>query len=97
MNLLHLNRKVQNYGFEALRVECALSASADGSSKGEDMPALEGKVIEALPATDLLKKRGSISEEDLVKKPLRNRVGLFEQRTAHAMFHASQLRFVTKP
>lgn len=61
------------------------------------MPALEGKVIEALPATDLFKKHACVSEEGLAKVPLRNRLGVFEQRTAHAMFHAGQLRLVTEP
>ena len=71
-------------------------ASADGSSKEEDMPALQGKIIEALPATDLLKRHDSVSEETLLKEPLRNRPGVFEHRTAQAMFHAGQLRLVTQ-
>ena len=55
------------------------------------------QAIEALPAADLLKRHSSVSEEDFAKEPLRNRLAVLEQRTAHAMFHAGQLRLVTKP
>lgn len=53
--------------------------------------------ITALSAADLLKRHESVSEEDFAKEPLRNRLAVFEQRTAHAMFHAGQIRLATKP
>jgi hypothetical protein len=60
------------------------------------MPALQGKVIEALPATDLLKRHESVSEETLLRNRCGIAPGVFEQRTAHAMFQAGQLRLVTQ-
>jgi DinB superfamily len=62
-----------------------------------DVNAKLTQAIEALPAADLLKGHASVSEEDFAKDPLRNRLAVFEQRTAHAMFHAGQIRLVTKP
>ena len=48
--------------------------------------------LEAMPAADLLKRHGLISEEDFAKEPLRNRLALLQIRTAHAMHHARQMR-----
>jgi hypothetical protein len=53
--------------------------------------------IEAMPPVDLLKRHDAVSEEDFAKEPLRNRLAVFEIRTAHAMFHAGQIRLVVKP
>ena len=55
------------------------------------------EAISALPAADLLERHTSVSEDEFAKEPLRNRLAAFEQRTAHAMFHAGQIRLVTKP
>jgi hypothetical protein len=54
-------------------------------------------LIQALPPAELLKRHEAVSEEDFAKDPLRNRIAVFEVRTAHAMFHAGQLRLITKP
>jgi len=48
--------------------------------------------IEALPALDWLKPHSAISEEDFAKEPLRNRLSVLLSRTAHATFHAGQIR-----
>jgi hypothetical protein len=48
--------------------------------------------IEALPAADWLKRHSAVSEEDFAKEPLRNRLSVLQSRTAHAMFHAGQIR-----
>lgn len=50
--------------------------------------------LEAMPAADLLKRHELVSEEDFAKEPLRNRMALLEIRTAHAMYHAGQIRLV---
>jgi len=52
--------------------------------------------IEAMPPADLLQKHEAVSAEDFAKEPLRNRLAVFEIRTAHAMFHAGQIRLVAK-
>ena len=53
--------------------------------------------IEVMPPADLLKRHDAVSAEDFAKEPLRNRLAVFEIRTAHAMFHAGQIRLVSKP
>ncbi len=50
--------------------------------------------LQAMSAADLLKRHGLVSEEDHTKEPLRNRLALLEIRTAHAMYHAGQIRLV---
>jgi len=52
--------------------------------------------IEALPASDWLKKHASVSDEDFAKEPLRNRISVLQSRTGHAMFHAGQIRLTTE-
>jgi hypothetical protein len=58
--------------------------------------AKETSGIEAMPPADLLKRHEAVSEEDFAKEPLRNRFAVFESRTGHVMYHAGQLRLVTK-
>jgi hypothetical protein len=53
--------------------------------------------ISALPAANLLKRHTAVSVEEFANEPLRNCLAVVEQRTAHAMFHAGQLRLATKP
>ena len=62
-----------------------------------DVNAAVTNAIEAMPPADLLKRHDAITVEDFAKEPLRNRIAVFEIRTAHAMFHAGQIRLVTKP
>lgn len=50
--------------------------------------------LEAMSPADLLKRHGLVSEEDFTKEPLRNRLALLQIRTAHAMYHAGQIRLV---
>lgn len=45
-----------------------------------------------MPAADLLQRHGLVSEEDSAEEPSRNRLALLEIRTAHAMYHAGQIR-----
>lgn len=52
---------------------------------------------EAIRPADLLLRHEAVSAEDFAKEPLRNGLSIFETRTAHAMFHAGQIRIVVKP
>jgi hypothetical protein len=52
--------------------------------------------IEAMPATDLLKRQESLSEQGFAKEPLRNRLAILSGTTAHLMLHAGQIRLVLK-
>lgn len=54
------------------------------------------RLITALPPAELLKKHESVSADDFAKDPLRNRLSVFQTRIAHAMFHAGQIRLITK-
>ena len=55
------------------------------------------EAISALPAAELLKRHSSISVEEFANEPLRNRLAVLENRTAHATYHTGQIRLVTKP
>jgi DinB superfamily len=50
------------------------------------------KAIETMPPADLLKRHEAVSAEDFEKDPLRNRLSVFQSRTAHISFHAGQIR-----
>ena len=52
--------------------------------------------IQAMPTADLLKRHEAVTAEDFAKEPLRNRLAVFQIRTSHAMFHAGQIRLVSK-
>jgi hypothetical protein len=53
--------------------------------------------VEAMRPADFLLKHEAVSAEDFEQEPLRNRLSIFETRTAHAMFHAGQIRLVVRP
>ena len=53
--------------------------------------------IGALAPAALLQKHEAVSVEDFEKDPLRSRLAVLEIRTAHAMYHAGQIRLVSTP
>jgi hypothetical protein len=52
--------------------------------------------VEVMAPLDWLKKHAAVSEEDFIKDPTRNRIAVLESRTAHAMYHAGQVRLLKK-
>lgn len=52
--------------------------------------------VEVMAPLDWLKKHAAVSEEDFIKDPTRNRIAVLESRTAHAMYHAGQIRLLKK-
>ena len=50
--------------------------------------------LQAMQPAELLQRHAAVSEEDFAKEPLRNRLAVFQIRTAHAMYHAGQIRLV---
>ncbi len=67
-------------------------ASADLRKAFAEVNARLTAAIEVLPPADWLKKHAAVSDEDFAKDPLRNRMAVLESRTAHANFHAGQIR-----
>jgi DinB superfamily len=49
-----------------------------------------------LSAADWLQKHGSVSNEDFVKEPLRNRFAILLSRTNHLAYHLGQTALVNK-
>jgi hypothetical protein len=68
-----------------------LSAADLRRAFGEISATLTQK-IQALPASEWLKRHMSVSEADFVRNPLRNRLGVLLSRTCHVTFHAGQIR-----
>ena len=54
---------------------------------------VNGRLFEGFPsisAADWLKKHAAVSEEDFMKEPLRNRIGILLGRTNHLAYHLGQ-------
>jgi hypothetical protein len=54
------------------------------------------KGFESLSATEWLQKHASVSEEDFVKDPSRNRFAILLSRTNHLSFHLGQTALIPK-
>jgi hypothetical protein len=54
------------------------------------------KAMEALPAQAWLEKHEAVSVDAFAQEPLRNRLAVLLSRTAHAQFHAGQIRLAVK-
>ena len=54
------------------------------------------KQFDHLSSEEWFKKHNSISEEDFVKEPQRNRLNVIISRTNHLSYHLGQLAFVKK-
>jgi hypothetical protein len=52
------------------------------------------EAFESLQSDDWLQRHGSVSEEDFVKEPLRNRLAVLISRLSHAAYHEGQIRLV---
>jgi hypothetical protein len=77
--------------------------SFQGTFSGADLRRMFAEInskvtggIQAMSPADLLKRHGSVSEQDFAKEPLRNRLAVLNSTIAHVAFHAGQIRLVLK-
>ena len=54
------------------------------------------KYLKEMAPEDFFKRHNSMTEEDLIKEPTRNKLSVLISRTTHAAYHLGQLKLLSK-